>query len=146
MNNLLNLINILSKSSTDNNEHKQDIPQEILSQYPYGDFPIRYTKSGQESLRRESEKRYAYEKKEDEQSSHTNNISIAELIPFLQLLGNKKEPTETFQLLTKLLFKDNKEIESLFKLIPKSKPQEIDHENEFPNTNKVKINSLQRIN
>ena len=51
-----------------------------------------------------------------------------------------------FKILSKLLFKDNPEIEKLFNIIPQIKPQEIKSTSSFPDTNKVAINNLKRIN
>lgn len=149
MDNILNLLSLLNSSQKKEEHEAPKIPKEILEQYPYGKFPIRYTKSGQESLRKESENRFSYKdeiKKEDEQSSNQNNFNLTELLPLLQLMSGKKDQTDMFKILSKMLFKDNKDLEGLFRLMKPSKPQELTNEDSFPDTNKVKISSLKRIN
>ena len=50
-----NIFDMLGKlgSQKSQNESSQAVPKEILDQYPYGQFPLRYTKSGQEILRKQ---------------------------------------------------------------------------------------------
>ena len=45
----------------------------------------------------------------------------------------------------KLLFKDNPTYEKLFSQLTKIKSQEIKREDDFPDTNNIKISSLKRI-
>lgn len=151
MDNLAELLNLFSKVSNKNNEpQQQEIPKEILDQYPYGEFPIRYTKAGQESLRRDSENRFSY-KDNPSHEHHTekkdNNLNISELIPLLQLMSGKKDSKDMFKILSSILFKDNKDLQNILKLLPNNniKSQELDKPNTFPDTNKVKISSLTRI-
>ncbi|MGN0960850.1 MAG: hypothetical protein ACI4PF_01470 [Christensenellales bacterium] len=151
MNNLEGLLNLFSQVQSKKDEPpKQEIPKEILDQYPYGDFPIRYTKAGQECLRKESENRFSYKEQSnnDNQQNSDNNLNLLELLPLLQLLSGKKEPQDIFKILSKILFKDNKELQTLFNLLPNNniKSQELDNTSSFPDTNKVNISSLRRIN
>lgn len=124
----------------------ENIPKEILDQYPYGEFPIRYTKSGQESIRRESENRFSYAEPLSPPPSEKQN-NILELLPLLQLMSGKKDSKEMFKILSKLLFKDNKEMEQIASLLMPtiSKSQEIKPQADFPDANKVNISSLKRI-
>lgn len=149
MDNLLSLLNLFNQVSHPKEEIKQDIPKEILDQYPYGEFPIKYTKVGQEKIRKDSENRYSYLETEEKIDNHdkNNNLEIAQLLPLIQLLSNKNNSVDTFKILGKFLFKDNKEIQDLFCLLSpnKIKAQELEKNNEFPNTNKVDISSLKRI-
>lgn len=121
------------------------IPKEILDQYPYGEFPIRYTKIGQESIRRESENRFSNVRPESH--PQPNNMNFLELLPILQLMNGKKDSKEMFKILSKLLFKDNKDLEKIFNLLSPSiaKSQELKNTQSFPDTNNVKINNLRRI-
>ena len=73
------------------------------------------------------------------------NLSL--LLPFIQMMsGGKKQPKDFMQIFSKIIFKDNPELQKLFNLLPKTKSQEITQSKEFPNTNKVSISSLKRIN
>lgn len=121
------------------------IPKEILDQYPYGEFPIRYTKIGQESIRHESENRFS--NVQPEPHSQPNNVNLLELLPILQLMNGKKDSKEMFKILSRLLFKDNKDLEKIFNLISPSiaKSQELKNTQSFPDTNNVKINNLRRV-
>ena len=83
MENLLELLNMFNKQNENKNNHteeKQEIPKEILDQYPYGEFPTRYTKSGQEIIRKQSESRYLNEtttiNKENNSQDITKNIDL----------------------------------------------------------------------
>lgn len=149
MDNFLELLNNFSNLSNNNSNNQNQIPKEISDQYPYGEFPIRYTKSGQESIRKSSENRYSYSEpvKTMETSPKPDMSSISILLPLIQMLsGQKKQPKDMFQLLSKLLFKDNPEMSKLFQMIPQIKGQEINNSkvNDF-DTNKVNISSLQKI-
>ena len=153
MDNLSQLINLFSQVS-DKNETSttQEIPKEILDQYPYGKFPIRYTRTGQDNIRRESENRFSYTNTNNNSNldqQKNDNFNMSNLIPLIQLLSGKIDNKDIFQLLSNILFKDNKEIQNIFSLFNNNsktiKSQELEHQNDFPNTNKVKISSLQRI-
>ena len=150
-----NFFEIFKSLNSINNKSEQspqiDIPKEIRDQYPYGEFPIKYTKSGQETIRKQSENRFSYkeESRHNERENNkpdTNQLSI--LLPIIQMLSSdKKNPKDLMQVFGKLLFKDNPELQKLFNLMPKVKSQEIKNtENPFPDTNKVNISSLKRIN
>ena len=151
--NFLSLFNLLNKQPQNNDTTPQQspIPKEVLDQYPYGEFPSRYTKIGQENIRAQSEKRYSYENLSPETETKPNkkseDLDISSLLPLIQLMSNKKRSPNTQQLLLKLLFKDNKEMEQIFNLFSshKQNPHEIDNTENFPNTNKVNISSLKRI-
>lgn len=146
MNNIGDLLGFLNHNSPNKEEATLNIPREILDQYPYGQFPVRYTKAGQENIRKESENRFSY-KEEPQPTPSKDNSNILELLPLIQMLSGKKNSKEMFKMLSKLLFKDHKELEKLFELIqPCSiKSQELKSKNQFPNTDKVKISSLKRI-
>ena len=146
MDNISDLIKIFSNF---NNEKKQEIPKEISNQYPYGQFPIKYTKLGQESIRKQSENRYSYNE-EKEKNNRNDSLDLQTLLPMIQLMtSSKKSNKDMMGILTKLLFKDQPELQKLFSLLPnnsKIKNQEIKQNNQFPDTNKVQISSLKRIN
>lgn len=124
-----------------------NIPKEIIDQYPYGQFPIRYTRLGQESIRKESENRFLNVEPPPNLEETKSNINILEFLPLIELMSGKKDSKEMFKILSKLLFKDNKDMETIFNLLspPSPKSQEIKPQNPFPNTNKVNISSLKRI-
>lgn len=146
--NLLNILNLFNQASqTKNTEpEKYEIPKEILDQYPYGKFPNQYTKNGQEDLRKASENRYSYiDAEKTEARKNESNLDISSILPLIELMSGKQQPKDMMKILSKMLFKENKEFEKIFDLItPKNKPQELIN-NSFPNTNKVKISTLRRI-
>ena len=50
------------------------------------------------------------------------------------------------ELLSKVIFKDNPELQKLLKLFPHTKSQEVKSTQDFPDTNKICISSLRKIN
>ena len=153
MDNLINLMSTLYQKNNTPPPQQQNIPKEILDQYPYGEFPIRYTKVGQEDIRKNSENRFAYtiEPTQIDNQNNSNNLDFKTLLPLIQTLSNKNTSSkDMFKVFSQLLFKDNPELQSLLELFSKTttpsiKNQEIDNRELFPNTNKVSISSLQKI-
>lgn len=159
MDKLLDLVKLLSsnnfnKQNDQSNFKNNDsiiIPKEITEQYPYGQFPLQYTKSGQETIRKQSENRFSYEThltdSNNQQEKKDNNLDLNLLLPLIQIMsGQKKQPNDIFKAFSKILFKNNPDMEKIFNLFPQSKPKEIKPESNFPSTNKVSISSLKRIN
>ena len=144
MENIADLIKIFS---TLNKDKPQEIPKEIENQYPYGQFPIKYTKSGQENIRKQSENRYSHIEKDSKENNNNNDFSLETFLPIIQLMSSgKKNNKDMMSILAKLLFKDKPELQKLFNLFPniKQKNQEIKANTQFPDTNKIQINSLKR--
>ena len=147
MENLMNLLNLFNQKTSEQSEpHKQEIPKEVLDQYPYGDFPIRYTKAGQENIRKNSENRFSYTtpQQPSKQPDNNANLNLSSLLPLIQLMSQKQQPKDMMKILSKLLFKDNKDIQKVFDLIS-IKSKEIDKSDNFPDLNKVNISSLKRV-
>lgn len=147
-----NIFDMLGKlgSQKSQNESSQAVPKEILDQYPYGQFPLRYTKSGQEILRKQSENRFSYEQEKKTVSTQgekqDSGLNMQMLIPIIQMLsGGKKNQKDMMQIFSKLLFKDNPDMQKLFSILPNIKGQEINNSEDFPDTNKVKISTLKKI-
>ena len=147
-----NIFDMLGKlgSQKSQNESSQAVPKEILDQYPYGQFPLRYTKSGQEILRKQSENRFSYEQEKKTVSTQgekqDSGLNMQMLIPLIQMLsGGKKNQKDMMQIFSKLLFKDNPDMQKLFSILPNIKGQEINNSEDFPDTNKVKISTLKKI-
>ena len=147
-----NIFDMLGKlgSQISQNESSQAVPKEILDQYPYGQFPLRYTKSGQEILRKQSENRFSYEQEKKTVSTQgekqDSGLNMQMLIPIIQMLsGGKKNQKDMMQIFSKLLFKDNPDMQKLFSILPNIKGQEINNNEDFPDTNKVKISTLKKI-
>lgn len=133
-----------------NNSNNNPIPKEVIEQYPYGEFPLRYTKSGQEIIRKQSESRFKYDNPVATQNvspdNKSENLNLSMLLPLIQMMsGGKKNPKDMMQIFSKLLFKDNPDMQKLFSMLPNIKGQEITPQNEFPDTNKVSISSLKKI-
>jgi len=153
LNDILSILNLFNKTETKHQtEETNPIPPEILNQYPYGDFPIRYTRSGQENIRKNSESRFLnstqiHKENHEQKEQSSNDFNLMSLLPLIQLLSNKQQPKDMFKILSKLLFKDNKDMENIFNLFSQNtKFQEIKKDSKFPDTQKVSINSLKRIN
>ncbi len=149
-----NIFEMLGKLNSNNNSKDTNpIPKEIIDQYPYGQFPLRYTKTGQEIIRKQSESRYSYEQpntynEPPQENKSDNNLNLSMLLPFIQMLsGGKKNPKDMMQVFSKLLFKDNPDMQKLFSMLPNIKGLDVKTTNNetFPNTNKVEISSLKRI-
>lgn len=149
-----NIFEMLGKLNSNNNsKDTNSIPKEIIDQYPYGQFPLRYTKTGQEIIRKQSESRYSYEQPNNyneppQENKSDNNLNLSMLLPFIQMLsGGKKNPKDMMQVFSKLLFKDNPDMQKLFSMLPNIKGLDVKTTNNetFPNTNKVEISSLKRI-
>lgn len=151
MDNFFEIFKSLSSlKSKENQSNIVNIPKEIQDQYPYGQFPIKYTKSGQETIRKQSENRFSYiedESTKEDKANSSNDISqLGLILPLIQALsGQKKQPKDLMQIFGKILFKDNPELQKLFSLMPKIKTQSETIDENFPNTNKVNISSLKRI-
>ena len=150
MDNIFDMLGKLGSQKPENENPQATIPKEILDQYPYGQFPLRYTKSGQEILRKQSENRFSFEQEKTPVSTQgakqENGLNMQMLIPIIQMLsGGKKNQKDMMQIFSKLLFKDNPDMQKLFSILPNIKGQEINSSEEFPDTNKVKINTLKKI-
>jgi hypothetical protein len=105
-----NIADLIQMFSNKQEEKKIEIPKELADQYPYGQFPIRYTKIGQEEIRKQSENRFSYSEEKKEQPSQSNNLDMKSLLPIIQLMSSgKKNPNDMMKILSKLLFKDNPE-------------------------------------
>ena len=150
--NIFELFKSLSNlNSKESNQLQNEIPKEISDQYPYGQFPIQYTKHGQETIRKQSENRFSYADNITDENKSKNNIAnspLSLLLPLIQTMSNnKKQPKDLMQIFGKLLFKDNPELQQLLSLMPKIKSQEINSNttSNFPNTQKVNISSLKKI-
>ncbi len=130
-----------------NTNSNSNIPKEILDQYPYGQFPQRYTRSGQEAIRKQSESRFSYTQEIQPQKPPQNlGTSLNSILPFIQFLsGGKKSQKDIMQLFSKIIFKDNPDMQKLFSLIPSIKGQDYTPQSDFPNTNKIEISSLKKI-
>lgn len=140
-----------SLTSSNQDTIKTTIPKELQDMYPYGQFPLRYTKSGQEVIRKQSEQRFINEPvaidSNTNQNSNNNGLSLSTMIPIIQLLaGGKKSPKDMMSIFSKLLFKDNPDMQKLFSLMPNIKGQELHTETQdFPDTNKINICALKKI-
>lgn len=145
MDNILDILKLFSNNSTPPVQ-KVTISKELKEQYPYGEFPIRYTKSGQETIRKHSEKRFSYDTPEKPTQDKGLNLNIESLLPLMQTLSSsKKDPNNMINMLSKLLFKDNPQMANLLKLFPMKNNVNVKNNDNFPDTKKVEISSLKRI-
>lgn len=142
-----NLLELLKLFQNNKEPESKPISKELKEQYPYGEFPIRYTKSGQETIRKQSEHRFSYEHDQPNTDTTKSDISLESLLPLIQTMSSgKKDSNNMIGALSSLLFKDNPQIANLLKLFPVKNNVNIKNTDNFPNTNKVQINSLKRIN
>ena len=57
-NNILDIVKLFSNNKESKQNESIVIPKEVMEQYPYGEFPLQYTKLGQETIRKQSENRF----------------------------------------------------------------------------------------
>ena len=152
MENLLDIMKLFSNNKEEN-IGTTDIPKEVIDQYPYGEFPLKYTRSGQETIRKQSENRFLNTQKKEDGAKENTSFDIGDLssiLPLVEILSNdkKKDSNYMFEILSKLMFKDKPELQKLIKLFTKQKnhTQEVNHTENFPDTNKICISSLKKIN
>ena len=155
MDNISEVLGLLGNINTSNTQHpppENNIPKEIIDQYPYGQFPSRYTKSGQEEIRKTSENRYSYQNPESSSTPHNHNshgsLDISSILPIIQMMSkkNSSHSNNLLPLLSKLIFKDNKDMQKILELLPQSrKSKEINLTTDFPNTNKIDVSTLSRV-
>lgn len=160
---LLNMLSTLMSSPKKPEEsyttpsHSKDLDY----MYPYGDFPIKYTKSYQEYQRISRNNilypsQYQTSNAESIQpdstttdSSNTPNtsISMSSIMPLIQSLlsGKKNSSEDILNNILPLLFKDSPSITPLLSLIKSSSTAHKPSVNTL-NTDKVDIDSLQIIN
>lgn len=149
MDNIAQLLKILSNTNSEENK-EPDIPKEIIDQYPYGEFPIRYTKSGQETIRKNSEARYSHsiDTNKDSLQPKPAGLDISTILSLSTLLSGKKKGNQNdmLEIFSSILFKDNPELKKILELFSKkTKAQEIDNSNNFPDANKVRISALKKV-
>lgn len=105
------------------------IPNELKSMYPYGDFPIKYTKSYQDYLKSNINKTIfsdipISDNQANDNSSipqeKENGIDIKSILPIIQTLSSNKSPDtkSLLNVLAPILFKDNPNILSLISNMP----------------------------
>ena len=159
-NNILGLITNLLKQNTvstsssniSQDDFNQNIPPNVTSQYPYGDFPFKYTKSGQEYLKNRAMSNYYSDSINQSKQNVTteklspnepslSNINLQDLLPLISTLSHNKDssstnPVNLLKLLSPILFKDNPD---LIKMLDYVKPTK-------PKTNSVNTLSTDRIN
>lgn len=149
MDNIADLLKILSSAQNIEKESSTQIPREIADQYPYGEFPIRYTRVGQETIRKNSETRYL--NPATETTEHTenrkDNLDITTILSLTSLLSNKsKKPRDMFEIFSSILFKDKPELKKILGMFSKTpKSNNINNCDSFPDTNKVSISSLKKV-
>lgn len=151
MDNIAQILKILSMQNNEENK-EVNIPKEIIDQYPYGEFPIRYTRNGQEVIRKNSEARYAAplntnSDKQEQQPQQQSNLDISTILTLSSLLSNKKKnQNDMLELFSSILFKDNPELKKILGLFNKcNKTQDINNCSNFPETNRVSISSLKKV-
>ena len=149
MDNIADLLKILSSAQSIEKEQTTQIPKEIIDQYPYGDFPIRYTRVGQETIRKNSEARFSHPITENinQSENQKDDLDITTILSLTSLLSNKnKKPKDIFEIFSTILFKDKPELKKILGMFSKTpKSNNINNCENFPETNKVSISSLKKV-
>ncbi|MBE5738252.1 MAG: hypothetical protein E7354_00755 [Clostridiales bacterium] len=147
MNDISELIKLFANNTQEQKDPATPIPKELIEQYPYGEFPIRYTKGGQETIRKNSEARFSYSETTPPPKDSSNNLDISTILALSTLFSSKKkQPKDMFELFSSLLFKDKPELKKLIGLISKVPTQkEVSLSTPFPDTQTVCISSLKRV-
>ena len=147
MDNIMEILKLMSNNNLGKESQEQKIPKEILDQYPYGEFPIRYTRSGQESIRKNSESRFLNSDNKEEEDKNKQDFDLSTILGISSLLsGKKRKPQDMLEVFSSILFKDKPELKNMLKLFsPKQSIQEIKSQQTFPDTNKVCISTLKKV-
>ena len=125
------------------------------AEYPYGEFPIKFTKTGQEKYLQELNKNQyeqyvntaSIDRQENtQQNNQQNTFDIAKLIPIIKLMSDKKSmsSTDMLQMFLPLLGGGNMgNITELMSLFNKNQNDEIAEDIDLPNT--IKIDEYIRV-
>lgn len=124
------------------------------TEYPYGQFPNKFTKNGQKkyfdeisSAREEPTKVATTEIKSTPQTSQ-NNLNISSLIPLIKLMGNKKSmsTTDMLSMFLPLLGGENSAQISEIMQLMKSDNSQAEEVAEDLTVSSMKIDEYKRVN
>lgn len=111
--------------------------RDLSKEYPYGQFPSKYTKLGQQKYFEQltnsedskvSSMNFTPEPQQPQQQANQNSLDISKLLPLLKIMGNKKNMSQTdmLQLFLPLIGGSNSsQIADMMQLLNSdTKPQE----------------------
>lgn len=116
----------------------------VSNEYPYGIFPLNYTKEGQEKIKHEIQEQAKKDIIDVSEPAPRPALDISKLLPLIKLMGNKKSLSQgdMLQLLVPMLTGANVDISEILKTIePSNEPEEA--EDIIPN--QIKISSYKKI-
>ena len=116
----------------------------VSNEYPYGIFPLNYTKEGQEKIKHEIQEQAKKDIIDVSKPTPRPALDISKLLPLIKLMGNKKSLSQgdMLQLLVPMLTGSNVDISEILKSIePTNEPEEA--EDIIPN--QIKISSYKKI-
>ncbi len=131
----------------------------ILSEYPYGQFPTRYTKSGQEEMKRKWQEGKANNNNvsiqnvgnttEDSEPTHSaNTIDIHKLLPLIKKMNSNSPLSQgdLMGMLMGMLGKEHSDLVDIFSVIANTKTvKESDIKSMNINTNLPPIDSYKKV-
>lgn len=130
------ILNIISSMLTNNKNHSPTsatnytntpISNDLKNMYPYGDFPIRYTKNYQDYLKSNLNNGNAFSMNYSSENidntipttTTQNNFDIKTLLPLIENLSNNNLDTKSLlSSLMPLLFKDQNNLLPLLEALP----------------------------
>ena len=129
--NLLNMItsimsNLPTSTKPQNETNNTDISHELKSMYPYGEFPVKYTKSYQDHIRQNLNNDTAYTDNKstidtyiNEQPTTSQSLDLKTILPLIQNLSSgNRDSKSLINAITPLLFKDQPNLLSLIDSLP----------------------------
>lgn len=127
--------------------------KQYISEYPYGQFPTRFTKKGQqqhfEQLTSEiSQPQTLTINESRKESPQQNSFDISKLLPLIKLMSDKKSisSTDMLQMFIPLLGGNySSNINDIMSLINPSKQANEDIAEDIPPINSIKIDDYKRI-
>ncbi len=94
----------------------------MISEYPYGQFPTRYTKNGQKARFEEIESSKKEAPQLDTPDCQQNAFDFSKLLPLVKLMSNKKSISnaDMLQLVVPLLGGDSSNVSDIISLLTPS--------------------------
>ena len=125
--------------------------KQYFNEYPYGHFPLKFTKSGQKQLFEELNtnntppKISVQSQPVNEQTQ--NSFDIAKLLPILKIMGDKKSisSTDMLQMFIPMLGGNASNLSEIMSLINPPKSTIDDTVEDIPLTSSVKIEEYKRV-
>lgn len=94
----------------------------MMSEYPYGQFPTRFTKNGQKAQLEKIENSKTETLSIEPPSEQQNTFDLSKLLPLIKLMGNKKSISnaDMLQLVVPLLGGNSSNVSDIISLLTPS--------------------------